>query len=171
MNEILSQIMSAIIAAQFLFVYSKMRFLIQKLPSSNIPDLWFGYSPQDLDNIYELWGPTGRQRYTSVAHFDMMAFIPSYASLLGYMCYYVIEDWSLILWWIALIAWCDYVETFILMITCSAYPHGDVQHMELLIQISSYANMAKWILVAAIIGFSIYSTMQKKNTVEKDKKE
>lgn len=171
MNETLSQIFSVLVAGQFLYIFTWLQHLVQKLPSSNIPDLWFGYSIQDLDSIYELWGAKGRQRYVSVATFDMMAFIPSYALALSCTCQYAIKDWSLTLWWVALIAWCDYIETFILMITCSAYPHGDVEHMDTLIKISSYSNMAKWILAAGIIAFSIYNLAMGKKTTEKDKQD
>ena len=181
MRETLSQIFSIIVTVQFLLVFSYMRQIAEKVPflnnnagilSSNLPDLWFGYTNQELNDLYEFWGPKGRKRYTSVASFDMMAFIPSYALTLGYICYQLIsKELSLALWWIALIAWCDYVETFILMISCSAYPHGDVQHMDLLIQISSYANMAKWVLVVGLVAYLLHSVMQKKGPVEKDKKE
>jgi hypothetical protein len=173
MNETLSQLFAVVIAGQFLYFYMRTRHLIQRVPSNSIPDLWFGYSTQDLNEIYEIWGDRGRKRYMTVANFDMMAFIPSYVVALMWFCHPVLKDWdwSLTLWWVGFIAWCDYVETFILLITCSAYPHGDVQHMDILIQISSYANMAKWILAGGFFAFCVYTVTTQKENNEKDKQD
>jgi hypothetical protein len=162
MNETLSQLVSIVIAAQFIISFSYIRHLTQRLPGSNIPDFWFGYSTHDLNDIFELWGTKGRKYYVQVAKFDMMAFIPSYALMLGYIFYNFGLDVSTTIWWISIIAWCDYVETFVLMIQCAAYPHGDVMHMDTLVKISSYSNMAKWLLIVGLVIHGIDRGVEKR---------
>jgi len=171
MNETLRQVFYTLVGLQFLYVRLRLQHLVEKLPSSNIPDLWFGYSTKDLNNIFEFWGPDGRKAYASVATYDMIAFIPSYSIALGSLFHYFVRDWSLTLWWIPLIAWCDYIETFILMINCSAYPHADVHHMDTLVLISSYANMAKWVLLGGMFFVIVFTVIQNRKTENKDKKD
>ena len=144
------KLLIAVIVAQIssVLVMMKLNSMCLSMGAGPIPDLRFGFSSEEIYNIFEDCGYEGRQNYLRLALFDFMPYIPAYTICMGSLLFHLLRlaDWNVRLSVIMVFgAFCDYIETMVLVIGCFLFPQ---RLSENAVVISDSFNRIKWILVA-----------------------
>jgi hypothetical protein len=136
------------------FAITVIQILISSLDAKGagpIPDLRFGYSRDELMQLFETWGEDGRNHYLRVETVDLFCYIPAYVVFGGGMLWKALQlaGWSE--WWIYLVpvmALADYVETLSQTYNCITFPKGFNEYVFLL---GTTANKIKWVSVGFMV--------------------
>lgn len=135
--------------------------VVEKIIGGSPPDLWFGYSFDDLNYFYKTLGNDGCQHYIQMAKWDFFPFMPvMFISLNFYLkksCEYfgLPTHFSLL----TIVAWvADIIETGIQMYGCSLYP---ISLSPVLVMSGSLGNQLKWIISIPSIIFILFYFMSK----------
>jgi hypothetical protein len=120
--------------------------------AADIPDLLFGFSPQELRGLYDIWGEEGCAAYVKAANVDLFPFMESYTLAMG----------SLLVMGARRMGWNDHIaalaaiimmfdvgETVIVRQGCV---QGAPDYLsDTAIQVASACNQLKWTLFGAAI--------------------
>ena len=142
-----------------------------------IPDVWFGYTPNDIYDWLESIGPHGRRNYLDIMKWDFVPYMPSYMFLLGSVLCKLCESSSggsnnailvsswrryCIPWIAPLIMAFDIVETGSNYFLTVQFP----KKVEVVVILSSIANQIKWVLfgigIVQLVALLIHRNLKPK---------
>jgi hypothetical protein len=147
-----------IIVSVVLFALSiKMMLDVSKICSENgaggVPDLMFGFSPQELRELYGAWGEEGCAAYIKAATVDLFPYMESYTLVMGSL---LVKGARRMGWndqiaalVVISIMMFDVVETLILRQGC-VLPIAPDYLSDTTIRLASACNQLKWILFGVV---------------------
>jgi hypothetical protein len=136
-----------------------------QLAGTSVPDLHFGFSVDEMRDMYRAWGAEGCNAYYEAASMDLFPLMESYTLCLGSLLVLVARRQGLKdrISMIALaVMLCDVGETFILRRGCRNPPPYLPSST---IKLSSLCNILKWILLSVSLGIlSLLFLLKGKNS-------
>ena len=126
--------------------------------NETIPDSRFGYSSQQLNNLYEAWGADGRKAYIKTANTELFPFMESYALIMGSLLIIAARrmNWKEEIAFLAIFTMlCDAGETLVQRRGSQVYPE---QLSATTIAAGSLFCQVKWLLVglsALLVSVSV----------------
>lgn len=126
---------------------------LERRGAGSIPDMRvLGYSAEELEQLFQAWGPQGRDEYIFVAVADVVLLIPIYTVFFGGILLKAISHFSptssswqsrkSAAYMVLGIAGADVVETLSQIYSCSVYPSTN----RFLIDVGRMGNRLKYLL-------------------------